>query len=283
MDNKAILNKAILTGFKSVTGDSTKSGAPIDAYQVDAFRQNDILFERVIQSLMCSPFMPASAIDAPDLVIEANDIKFARTFLNVKTIKVTGKCTLEARVPLIWIARDRITIEGEIDAVGKGAQAEEGDFGGSGGGGLSEGKRCVMPFAPTIQILAGGAKGTQGLNLKSLLEDDWRLSRALLHLPFLVGGAAGADGGGAGGGVVCLCAPLIEFIKGGRINASGKPASVNKGGGGGGLVYLIAQRVTDDNEATINIKGGVSAKGTGGAGGDGKYIKHGFNDFSTPQ
>ncbi len=273
---------ATLTGFTAVPEAATVGGAPIDAFQADAFRRNDILFEQVIQSLMCSPFMPTSAIGVGSGDVVASADSFAREFINAKNINVTAKCTLTARVPLIWIARERIIIGAEIDASGKGAQAEEGDFGGSGGGGATAGFRCLMPFVPTAtvkpeeQILVGGAAGAVGINLSTA--DAWKLSRALLFLPFLVGGAAGSDGGGEGGGVVCLCAPVIEFRTGGLINAAGKPAITNnKGGGGGGLVYLIARQIIGANEGTnIKVTGGLAAGGTGRAGGSGRYIPHEF-------
>ena len=273
---------ATLTGFTAVPEAATVGGAPIDAFQADAFRRNDVLFEQVIQALMCSPFMPTSSIGAGSGDVLASNDDSAREFINAKTINVTAKCTLTPRVPLIWIARERIIIGAEIDAVGSGAAAEEGDFGGSGGGGATAGFRCLMPFVPTAttkpeeQVLAGGAAGAAGLNLSTA--DAWKMSRALLYLPFLIGGAAGSDGGGAGGGVVCLCAPVIEFRAGGLINAAGKPASAaNKGGGGGGLVYLIARQIIGANEGTnIKINGGAATGGTGRAGGNGRYVPHEF-------
>jgi hypothetical protein len=293
-----------LEGYKQIAPASTLGGAPIDSSQVDAFRSNDVLFEKLIQALMCSPFMPSSAIGGigtGDVVINKLGITdadnnvlvgladVAKQFINAKSIHLTAKCSLTPSVPLIWIARDRITISAEIDAVGKGAQSgETGDFGGSGGGALKVGFDCVMPFV-TIgekeeedvksrkRILKGGAMSNSGLNLQNA--EAWKLSRALLYLPWLKGGASGADNGGAGGGVICLCAPIIEIKEGGKINAAGANASdQDKGGGGGGFVYLVGRQILNTvEETTVFIKGGIAPDGGfGKAGGNGMYVKHEF-------
>src|SRR4051812_18754943 len=47
-----------LEGFISIAEQATTGGAPIDAFQADAFRRNDALFEQIMQALMASPFMP---------------------------------------------------------------------------------------------------------------------------------------------------------------------------------------------------------------------------------
>ena len=278
-----------LEGYKLVSESATRPGAAIDASQVNSFRQNDVLFEQLIQALMCSPFMPSTAaagLGSGDVVVNGSD--FAKQFINAKTISVTAKCTLTARVPLIWIAHERITISAEIDAVGKGAQAGEvGDFGGSGGGAATAGADCVMPFMPinladtepvkdSKRILRGGTAGNLGLNLENA--DAWRLSRAILHLPWLIGGASGADSGGAGGGIVCLCAPVIEIKGIGKINVAGENATVNnRGGGGGGFVYLVGRQLINAVlDTTILIGGGTAAGGSGRAGGRGMFVRHEF-------
>src|SRR5438309_9701101 len=147
-----------LTGFISVPEQATAGGAPIDAFQADAFRSNDTLFEQVMQALLSSPFMPAGTdgdVVDPD----------ARQFVNAKTIVVNTVCNLTAGVPLIWIARDKITINNTINARGMGAQAgQPGDFGGGGGGGATGGQPCNMPFSTDL-ILAASAAGAVGLNL----------------------------------------------------------------------------------------------------------------------
>jgi len=256
-----------LNGFISVPELATSGGAPIDAFQADAFRRNDILFEQVMQALLCSPFMPAGTDGDP---VDPD----TRQFVNAKTIRVNTACNLTAGVPLIWIARDKITISNTINARGMGAQAgQPGDFGGGGGGGATGGQPCTMPFS-NEPILAASAAATVGLNLDTAVA--WKLSRIPLFLPWLKGGAAGSDGGGAGGGVIVLCAPLIELIDpNGKIDARGADAgAINQGGGGGGLVLLIARQLMNANPgSTILINGGTpAAGGTGKAGGNGKMI-----------
>jgi hypothetical protein len=269
----------ILENFISVPEAATVAGAPIDAFQANAFRQNDALFEKIVQALMCSPFMPSAATalaDSSDVTVNNNN--FALKFLNAKTISVTTTCIATQRVPIIWIARERITISELIDASGMGADGgQTGDFGGSGGGGTAVGPACFMPLsakAEADRIMLGGAAGGIGNNLV----DSWQLSRALLHLPWLVGGAGGANAGGKGGGVVCLCAPIIELRGNGKIDVSGQKATgVNTGGGGGGLVILIARQILNANEgSTILINGGSHAASGSGAGGNGKFIRHEF-------
>jgi hypothetical protein len=252
-----------LTGFITVPEQATTGGAPIDAFQADAFRRNDTLFEQVMQALLSSPFMPTGTdgdmVD-PD----------TRQFVNAKTIMVNTQRNLTAGVPLIWVAREKITIANTINARGFGAQAgQPGDFGGSGGGGASAGQPCNMPFS-TDTILAASAAGTVGKDLDTA-PDVWRLSRIPLFLPWLKGGAAGSDAGGTGGGVVCLCAPTIELTSAGKIDVQGNDSTAaNQGGGGGGLVLLIARQIVNATlGTTVLINGGA---GPGKAGGKGKFI-----------
>ena len=268
-----------LLGYNPVSEAATIAGAPIDTLQATAFRRNDVLFEQIVQALMCSPFMPTMALEKEDeknnvLVDSTNANDVTRRFINAKTINVTVKCSLTPRVPLIWIAQERITISAEIDAAGKGAPSgQKGDFGGSGGGGVGLGFDCMMPFSTTERVLNGGAIGIVGNPLSSA--DLWKLSRALLYLPFLVGGASGADLGGAGGGVVCLCAPVIEIKTGGKINVSGENG-VNKGGGGGGFIYLVARELINVVDGTTAVFTGGTATGSGKAGGNGLCVRHEF-------
>jgi hypothetical protein len=268
-----------LDGFTPLPETATIPGAAIDAFTAKAFRENDALFEKILQSLMCSPFMPSAALAVGGSNdVDVNSDSFARAFLNVKTITVTTKCTLTERVPLIWVASDRIVLNEELDGSGKGAVAgTTGDFGGSGGGGASVGPACFMPLSGKTtadRILLGGAIGAAG----QPVVESWQLSRALLHLAWSVGGAGGADVGGAGGGVVCLCAPIIELRDKGKINVAGQGTTTNKtGGGGGGLVILIARQIINAVEGTtILINGGTAAKSGSGQGGAGKFIKHEF-------
>jgi len=255
-----------LEGFVSIAEQATTGGAPIDAFQADAFRRNDVLFEQTMQALLASPFMPTGTdgdVLDPD----------SRRFVNAKIITVNTATNLNAGVPLIWMAREKIILTQNINAVGFGAGLNQpGDFGGSGGGGAGAGQACTMPLAPTDIILNGGSAGNVGVNLDTA--DAWKLSRIQLFLPWLKGGAAGSDSGGKGGGVVCLCAPTIELRGAAQIDARGENASANdKGGGGGGLVILIARQLINVNPG-VNIltTGGTAAGGSGRAGGNGKYL-----------
>lgn len=264
-----------LSGFISVPEQATTGGAPIDAFQADAFRRNDVLFEQVMQGLLSSPYMPAGIdgdVTNPD----------PKQFVNAKTIIVNSMINLMAGVPLIWMAREKITINHTINAKGRGAQSgHPGDFGGSGGGGATAGQPCNMPFS-TDPIIPASAAGSIGVGLDALSEPErWKLSRIPLFLPWLKGGAAGAASsataaGAAGGGVVCLCAPVIELIHlTGKIDASGVTATdSNGGGGGGGLVFLVARQIVNATAgATVLVNGGPSvAGGSGQAGGNGKLI-----------
>jgi hypothetical protein len=270
-----------LAGFITVPEQATIGGAPIDAFQADAFRQNDTLFEQVMQALLSSPFMP-SGTDGD--VVDPD----AKQFVNARMIMVNTARNLTAGVPLIWMAREKITVNHIINARGMGAAAgQPGDFGGGGGGGTSAGQPCNMPFSPNpvppdSVILAGSTAGAAGLNLTTA--DAWKLSRIPMFLPWLKGGAGGSDGGGAGGGVVCLCAPIIEVTgANGKIDARGSdvtsatvPAGTNsQGGGGGGLVLLIARQLINATPGTtVLVDGGkpLSTTGPGKAGGNGKFI-----------
>jgi hypothetical protein len=252
-----------LPGFISIPEQAVVGGAPVDAFQADAFRRNDVLFEQVAQSLLASPFVPNGTDGIP-----ADADLDPRRFINAREIVVGTAKPLTARVPLIWFARERIVLNANLDGKGMGAQAgEKGDFGGSGGGGGAAGQDCVMPFSTEV-ILAGGAAGAPGLAVDSLgPANAWKTSRALLYLPYLKGGAAGAAG--AGGGVICLCAPVIEIRGAAEIDASGADGA---GGGGGGLVLLIARKFvnvrTTGGMANVKVAGGVGAA----AGGNGKII-----------
>src|SRR4051812_4577809 len=106
-----------LTGFTSLPESATTGGAPIDAFQADAFRRNDVLFEQVMQSLLCSPFMPTGS--SADLIDPE-----PREFTNAKTIVLNSSKTLTQGVPLIWMAREKITINNSLIARGAGAAAD---------------------------------------------------------------------------------------------------------------------------------------------------------------
>ena len=235
---------------------------------MDAFRRNDILFEQVLKSILSSPFVPSGT--EPDVTNPD-----PRQFVNAKNITVNAVQNLlpNSKIPLIWFAKERITIAANILAKGAGSD-DDGDFGGGGGaaGAGNNGKACTMPFS-TISILAAVTGSNAGANLSTA--DSWKLSRALMFLPYLKGGAAGGNSGGNGGGVVCLCAPTIEIQGTAKIDASGGDASAggNKGGGGGGLIVLIASRfVNVTNNVNVLVNGGTKT-GTAGDGGSGVIIK----------
>lgn len=269
-----------LQGFSPIPELATAPGAPVDAFQADAFRRNDLLFESIMKGLLSSPFVPNGTDGSP-----ADADLDPRRFINAREIAVGTPKTLMSRVPLVWFARERIVLNATLNGRGRGAQAgETGDFGGSGGGGAAAGQNCVMPFGADV-ILLGGTAGNSGNGLDSLsAADAWKLSRALLFLPHLKGGAAGAGasaagvgnpGHGAGGGVICLCAPTIELRGAAQIDVRGADANANtNGGGGGGLVILIARQLINVNiGVNVLVNGGIApGGGSGRAGGNGKVI-----------
>lgn len=271
-----------LEGYTPVPANATLGGAPIDAFQANAFRENDVLFEGLSQAILSSPLVP-SGVDG-DIPNDDNPLRVYHVF-NAKTITVASPINFltdsppdRYRMPLIWLAREKITISANIDATGNGgfnsatAGTEIGDFGGSGGGSNSAaGAACNLPFIGT-EILPGGTSSNNGVNV----DDDahqaeaWA-SRSLVYLPFCKGGAAGAGAdGGAGGGVVFLCAPIIEIVGSAEIDASGADATgTNSGGGGGGLIVLTAREFINVNR-NGNVKANGGAKhGSGGDGGAG--------------
>jgi hypothetical protein len=249
-----------LQGFTEIQAGSTSAGSAITSVLADAFRTNDILFEKVAQALLASPFVPnGSDGDPADADIDA------RKFLNARNLVMGTNKVLTAGVPLVWFARERIVINAKLDAMGKGASpGQSGDFGGSGGG--IGGGDCRMPFSTDILVQNGADAETLAP------AEAWRISRSLMYLPHLKGGAGGpALNGGSGGGVVCLCAPIIEIGSVGLIDASGADGA--NGGGGGGLVILIANSFlnVNTNMAPLNVL--VNGGGGGHAGGSGRIMR----------
>ncbi len=265
-----------LEGYTAVPSNATLGGAPIDAFQADAFRQNDVLFQQLLQAVLTSPLVP----NGMDGIISDPP---AYQVVNAKTITVSNPIPFMTgpnrhRLPLIWLAREKITIGAKIDAKGNGAfisadaNTKFGDFGGSGGGSDADsGAGCRLPFSAT-DFLAGGASGANGNNLSTELE--WA-SRAFAYLPFCRGGAAGGSAdGGEGGGVVFLCAPVIEFLANGEIDVSGNDGkSGNAGGGGGGLVVLTARHIHNANLGSNILINGGTKSGSGGDGGEGHFFR----------
>lgn len=264
-----------LNGFTSVPAAATMGGAPIDAYQADAFRRNDELFEKWLQSVLVSPLIP-SGYDAQAIATNPEPYRF----VNAREIEITSPISLAAdqhKIPIIWFARDRIVLKETINVAGKGAQpGEHGDFGGSGGFGTVDGQPCRLPYSG-VQMFPGGITGTNAQKRGQDLSNAWA-SRALPLLAYCRGGAAGGnDGGtngGAGGGVVVLCAPTIQFEgANAKIDASGADGQGggNTGGGGGGLVVLIAKKIIGST-GNVDVSGGQK-QGTGGDGGNGLFLE----------
>lgn len=255
-----------LSDFNPIPGAFTP-GANIGADQLEAFRQNDLLFERLIRGLLASPFVP-SGFDGEVTEPAPDQILFARS------IVLNSNITLPIGLPLIWFARDHIHIQGEIDGKGKGAPSNSaGDLGGSGGGGndnLLLGGDCKIP-GTNHKILNGAGATTIGQSLTEPQQRQW-VPRLFSLLGLCQGGAGGGGtNGGSGGGIVFLCAPNIVIS--GKIDVSGNNGGANSGGGGGGAILLRGLHFTIPNEASSLIFRGGAA-GTGGArGGDGFVFK----------
>lgn len=270
-----------LTGFVRIPPTATVPGAPFDAFLGMAFRMNDDTLARSLGSTTVSPLI-ANGADA-NIVIGDGDkeVPFVpERLLSAIEITLNKEIELTPGLPLIWSAREKITINKKINALGKGAKSgEEGDFGGSGGGGSAagqEGKACKTPVSKAL-MLEGGALKANG----SPLSEAWA-TRATLLPAMAKGGASGGGpssglSGGAGGGVVFLCAPVIEFDDENldvAIDASGAVggAGTKSGGGGGGLVILIARKFKGLEAVKIKAEGG-KGDDTGGDGGDGFVLK----------
>lgn len=263
-----------LTNFVRVPDTATTPGAPYDAFLAFAFRQNDNLIERTIQSGLAAPF--AARGNVP---VSANPDPKAHLFAD--NIVVNAPVTAQAGIPVVWTARNKITISATLSAKGKGA-ADTGDFGGGGGSGSAgnPGKNCQLPrLTPALVTAAGGL----AVNNPGAPADPVWASRAPLMLTFVKGGAAGgndgANPGGLGGGVIVLCAPVIELEDNGIIDASGDNGTANAGGGGGGLIILIAREIIGlrDGGANPNVLyNGGSSSGSGGRGGNGLLLRKEF-------
>jgi hypothetical protein len=262
-----------LSGFSPIPASATEAGSPFDAMLAHSFRQNDQLLHNVFASGFSAPFASGNG-EANPPVLHAGMLHYA------DEININAEVILKPGTPLIWRARNKIKIAAKINGKGMGAPANtDGDFGGSGGGSASTaGKRCVLPLTnPAIEI-AGAALNTAGVPL-----DEIWASRCCLLLQSSKGAGAGstegADAGGLGGGIVVLCAPVIEFDAAtGSIDVSGMPGSGNGGCGGGGLVLLYAGEIiglrADGANPNVLVQGGQpTAPGTGKAGGNGLLLQ----------
>lgn len=272
--------KKPLAGFISIPASATQAYMPFDAMLGNAFRANDEFFLKKIKNALVHPSMPGPSTDSI-LHNGTTNIIDSTQILNALTIVVDADLSTTEEVPLIWYATEKITINQTINALGKGAK-EKGDFGGSGGGGSTDGHDCEFPISGITMVTGGaaGASGASGSN-GNVLGEEWA-SRAMLLGALCKGGSGGGSAsGGRGGGVVILCAPTIEFGTDGNIDASGAVGGSGKaGGGGGGLVILIAHQFINvqepSNPPNIIVAGGLGSTTsgmTGGTGGEGFIIK----------
>ncbi len=256
-----------LTNFITIDPANIAGGAAIRAAEADAFRQNGLLFQNVMQSVLTCPFLP-NGVDG-DVTDPAAHRFVQANILTLANVDVTAT----PKVPIVWFAREKIIIRRTVSATGMGAaNGETGDFGGSGGGSSADaGKDCLLPLSGAAMTgLEGGTVGNPG----NTLTREWAM-RALSYLSLCKGGASGGGAtGGAGGGVVILCAPEIVIEGPGKIEANGAnaPGGSNAGGGGGGLILLISQRMTGlNNGVNLTVIGGLK-DGGGGNGGNGLVL-----------
>ena len=264
--------KTPICGFTSIPATATGSGSPFDAMLADTFRSNDHLLHALMAAGLAAPFGSRGNMANPPAP-DASDLVFA------DQLNISSEIILRPGIPLIWRARQKITLTAKINGKGKGPSPNtDGDFGGAGGGSATNsGSRCILPHTNPAMEIAAASVNTDG----AAVDPVWA-SRAWLYLQHSKGGGAGgAEGatmGGRGGGIVVLCAPVIEFGAGGMIDVSGESGAANAGCGGGGLVLLIAGEITglltDGAGANVMIQGGQpTAPGTGKAGGNGLLIQ----------
>lgn len=266
-----------LGNYINIPATATVGGAPIDAFQGDAFRQNDLLFEQTLRSLAYSLLPLNNGVDgAVNFTAGTDKTQIWRT----TTATINTAITATPGVPLIIMASSTtgvagsgtITLSQTITAAGAGTGV--GHLGGSGGGGSAgPGQAIALPISGT-SLVPGGV----GANPGATPANTNHFLRALPLLPVLAGGGAGgASGtasvtGGAGGGVVVLIADTINWT-GGGINVAGSAGSgAGGGGGGGGAIIMIAKTFTPSVPVaggTFVVTGGASGGAGAGAGGAG--------------
>ena len=267
-------NYVPLQGYIPIPATATEACGPFDAILANSFRNNDHILHNILASGFAAPFGSRGNVANPPAP-HASDLVFA------DHLNIAAEVILREATPLIWRARQKITLSAKINGAGKGAPRDsDGDFGGSGGGSSSHtGKQCTLPQSnPPIEI-ASASVDNPGTNLDPI----WA-SRAWLSLQYSkgagAGGQSGADPGGIGGGIVVLCAPVIEFAAGGQIDVRGDQGLTNAGGGGGGLILLIAGEIiglhADGPTQNILLSGGGSA-GNGKSGGNGLLLQNIIN------
>lgn len=258
-----------LGNYINIPASATVGGAPIDAFQGDAFRQNDLLFEQTLRGLAYSLLPLNNGADGGpvNFVGGTDKTRIWRT----TAANITTAISATAGIPLIIMATavggstGTIRLSGTINAAG--VAGAVGHLGGSGGGGTAgAGQNTVMPVLGTTLALGGPVGANAGVppaNTNHFL-------RALPILPLLAGGGAGGASttagvtGGVGGGVVVLIADTIDWT-GGTINVAGGAGSgAGGGGGGGGAIIMIAKTFIP----SVPVAGGSFAV-TGGAAGAG--------------
>lgn len=179
----------------------------------------------------------------------------------------------------------------EMGAVGSTADdpADDGIYGGSGGGGSAlagtgDGGPSLYTdggAAGTGLFGAGGAGAAQSSNVRELLLATLPMINAHVNnSAHKLGGGGGGTGNGAaggdGGGVIILCAPAITVASGGSLTADGGAGvgSVSRGagGGGGGTLIIATPSGGYSHPGTVRAAGGAGGSsggyvgGTGGAG-----------------
>ena len=206
--------------------------------------------------------------------------------LSVASMEVAAKGVLKVtgNLPLLIVARDSITITGDLDASADGIVPGPG--GAAGGSSGKDGSGCGGgPKADSVSGLGGAGGSHGGLGGMGGTAKPKAACGQTCAVP-LVGGSGGGDGdghdgrGGAGGGGLQLTAGRAINIAG-FINAGGGGGNRGKradiavdiitgsggGGGSGGGIILEAP--------VIKVDGVVAANGGGGGGGAAPAIDHG--------
>ncbi len=276
-----------MAGYVNIPASATMPEAPFDAFLAESLRINDEFFHNLFLSVLCSP-LSINIIHIKNEEAGGNVTWDSTTYsvneiLQASTIILSEGNTVDVsqKVPLVWYANEKITINGTINAKGKGAQSgEEGDFGGSGGKGASnDGMACKIPISGALINQGGHGAGSDGNPPEHPngydLSESWA-SRALFFTGICKGGASGGNGnksgtGGSGGGVVFLFAPEIELGPNAKIDVSGMDGVEGGGGGGGGLVVLVAHNITRHETAMILTTEGMGS-GEGRPGGKGVVL-----------
>lgn len=261
---------APIPGYISIPSTATQGGAPIDAFQGDAFRTNSDLLEKNIAWLLHAAWCVNDGSDGAQTHVTGGLLN-ARKIWRTTAMTITNQWDLVPGFPLIVLCTGTIQIDALVNAKGMSTPASVGHLGGSGGGGTgAPGFASQLPLSGA-QLAAGGASGTGAGNAPA---DSNHVSRLLALAPTLNGGGAGGNSGGNGGGVVIMVADTINLgAAPAGIDASGGNGGGAGGGGGGGCIVLMARTFTGfpslagapTGTDRINVFGGTGT-GAGGAG-----------------